>query len=138
MRNATASVVVDAPRDEVFAYLADIRNTPEWATEFIQEFQVIDDRRARAVTEVGEMVYNQQSYPETGVIDISVGPTQEALALFPARVVDLPGGQCAFLFTLFQSPNQTDEVFDAGFASLQRELENVKHHFETRAIQGEA
>ena len=49
MRNATASVVVDAPRDEVFAYLADIRNTPEWATEFIQDFQVIDDRRANAV-----------------------------------------------------------------------------------------
>ncbi len=135
MRNATASVVVDAPRDEVFAYLADIRNTPEWATEFIQEFQVIDDRRARAVTEVGEMVYNQQSYPETGVIDISVGPTQEALALFPARVVNLPGGQCAFLFTLFQNPNQPDEVFDAGFTSLERELENVRRHFEARAIQ---
>ncbi len=138
MRNATASVVVDAPKDEVFAYLADIRNTPEWATEFIQDFQVIDDRRAKAVTEMGEMVYHQQSYPETGVIDISVGPTEEALALCPSRVVDLPGGQCAFLFTLFQSPNQTDEVFDVGFASLQREMENVRQHFEARAIQGEA
>ena len=99
---------------------------------------MIDDRRARAVTEVGEMVYNQQSYPETGVIDINVGPTQEALALFPARVVDLPEGRCAFLFTLFQSPNQTDEVFDVGFASLQQEMENVRQRFEARAIQGEA
>ncbi len=138
MRNATASVVVDAPKDEVFAYLADIRNTPEWATEFIQDFQVIDDRRAKAVTEMGEMVYHQQSYPETGVIDISVGPTEEALALCPSRVVDLPRGQCAFLFTLFQSPNQPDQAFDAGFISLQRELENVKQHFEARAIQEEA
>lgn len=138
MRNATASVVVDAPRDEVFAYLADIRNTPEWATEFIQDFQVIDDRRANAVTEVGKMVYHQQSYPETGVIDIRVGPTEETLSLFPARVVNLPGGQCAFLFTLFQSPNQPDQAFDAGFSSLQRELENVRQHFEARAIQEEA
>lgn len=77
------------------------------------------------------MVYHQQSYPETGVIDIRVGPTEETLSLFPAplfpaRVVNLPGGQCAFLFTLFQSPNQPDQAFDAGFSSLQRELEECE------------
>jgi uncharacterized protein YndB with AHSA1/START domain len=32
MRNATVTTVLAAAPDEVFAYLADIENLPEWAT----------------------------------------------------------------------------------------------------------
>ena len=34
MRHHTVTATLAAPRDEVFAYLADIDKLPEWATEF--------------------------------------------------------------------------------------------------------
>ena len=37
MRNATVTAVIDAPREQVFAYLADPEHLPEWATEFARE-----------------------------------------------------------------------------------------------------
>ena len=37
MRNATVTAVLPAPRDEVFDYLADVENLPEWATEFARQ-----------------------------------------------------------------------------------------------------
>jgi uncharacterized membrane protein len=32
------------PRDEVFAYLADIEKLPEWATELARELKLVDGR----------------------------------------------------------------------------------------------
>jgi uncharacterized membrane protein len=39
MRNATVTAVLDAPEREVFDYMADIQNLPEWATEFARELR---------------------------------------------------------------------------------------------------
>ena len=39
-----------------------------------------------------------------GVIDMYAGPTEEELAVFPTRVVGLPGGKVAYSFTMFQVP----------------------------------
>ena len=33
------------------------------------------------------------------------------MALFPTRVVELPGGGTAYTFTMFQSPEMPDELF---------------------------
>jgi hypothetical protein len=57
------------------------------------------------------------------------GPREDELALFPTRVVELPGGRSAYTFTMFQAPGIPDELFDAQHESLLREFENIRRAF---------
>lgn len=128
MRSETVTTVLPAPKSEVFAYLADIENLPRWATEFARELKIVDGRH-KVVNGLGEFLFRIESDPETGVIDMLAGPDDDELALFPTRVVELPGGRSAFTFTMFQGPGMSDELFESQHASLLRELENVEREF---------
>jgi len=44
MRHHTVTATFSAPADETFAYLADLDNLPEWATEFARELKHVDGR----------------------------------------------------------------------------------------------
>jgi hypothetical protein len=125
MRTATVTTVVDAPRARVFDYMSEIEHLPEWATEFARELlRVDDDYKVR--NGLGEFFFTIRADRETGVIDMYAGPTKDAMAVFPTRVVALPDGSTAYSFTMFQSPGMPDELFDAQHASLQRELANLE------------
>jgi hypothetical protein len=63
------------------------------------------------------------------VIDMFSGPSEDELALFPTRVVGLPGGTSAFTFTMFQAPGMPDELFESQYEALLRELENIRAKF---------
>jgi hypothetical protein len=128
MRTATVTTVLDAPKDEVFDYLSDIENLPAWATEFARELRY-EDGKAKVVNGLGEFYFTIEADSETGVIDMYSGPTEDELALFPTRVVGLPGGASAFTFTMFQAPGMSDELFESQYRSLLRELENVRALF---------
>ena len=98
MRNATVTTVLDAPEREVFEYMADIRNLPEWATEFARELRREgNDYKVR--NRLGEFFVAIDADPSTGVIDTYAGPSKEAMAVFPRRTVSLPDGRTAFSFT---------------------------------------
>ena len=43
MRSHTVTTVLPAPKREVFAYMSEIENLPEWATEFARELRRDDD-----------------------------------------------------------------------------------------------
>ena len=131
MNARTAIVVLPAPSEEVFDYLADVRNLPEWANEFARELKVVDGGH-KVVNGLGEFFFEIRADEETGVIDMYAGPSDEELALFPARVVALGQERTAFVFTMFQPPGQPDELFEAQHASLLRELENVERRFSGR------
>jgi hypothetical protein len=124
VRSETETVVVPAPKDRVFAYLADIDNLPRWATEFARELKVVDGKH-KVVNGLGEFYFRIDADEATGVIDMYAGPTEEELGLFPTRVVELPGEASAFTFTMFQAPGMTDELFESQHASLRRELDNL-------------
>jgi hypothetical protein len=124
----TVTATFRAPRDEVFNYLADVERLPEWATEFARELKVVDGRH-KVVNGLGELFFEIRSDPESGVIDMLAGPEQDELALFPTRVVDLPGGGSAFTFTMLRQPGMPDELFDSQYASLLREFENLERRF---------
>src|SRR3954454_10122254 len=110
MTNHTATAVLDAPREEVFEYLSQIDNLPRWATEFARELRY-EDGKAKVVNGLGEFWFSIDADRDTGVIDMYAGPSESELALFPARVVALPGGRSAFTFTMFQAPEMPDELF---------------------------
>ena len=112
----------------MFAYLADIENLPEWATEFARELRR-DGDDYKVVNGLGEFYFAIEADPATGVIDMYAGPTQDELAVFPTRVVALPDGRTAYTFTMFQAPGMPDELFDTQHASLQREFAKIERQF---------
>jgi hypothetical protein len=128
MRSKTVTAVLAASQSEVFAYLADIENLPKWATEFARELKR-ENGAYKVVNNLGEFHFEIRADERTGVIDMLTGPTTDQLALFPTRTVELPGGQTAYTFTMFQSPGMPDELFDSQYESLRREFENIKAAF---------
>ena len=128
MRNETLTTVLPAPSDEVFAYLANVENLPEWATEFARRL-IRDGDDYKVVNGLGEFFFDIRADADTGVIDMYAGPTKEEMALFPTRVVGLPGGQTAYSFTMFQAPGMPDELFESQHASLRREFAHIARRF---------
>ena len=128
MESRTVTAVLDAPKDEVFAYLAEIENLPRWATEFARELKH-EDGRTKVVNGLGEFFFELDADPETGVIDMYAGPTEDELALFPTRVVGLTGARSAYTFTMFQAPAMPDELFASQHEALLREFDNIRREF---------
>jgi hypothetical protein len=128
MTSRTVTAVLPAPKEEVFAYLAEIENLPRWATEFARELKVVEGRY-KVVNGLGEFFFRLQADERTGIIDMLAGPSENELALFPTRVVELPGGRSAFTFTMFQWPDMSDELFESQYASLLREFDNIQREF---------
>ncbi|MDF2754026.1 MAG: hypothetical protein K0S82_2409 [Gaiellaceae bacterium] len=128
MQARTVTAVLDAPREQVFRYLADVKNLPDWATEFARELK-FEDGKAKVINGLGEFYFSIESDPGTGVIDMYAGPTEEELAVFPTRVVELPGGKVAYSFTMFQGPEMPDELFESQYEALLREFDNIRDRF---------
>jgi hypothetical protein len=128
MRNATVTTVLAAPRDEVFEYMSNVENLPAWATEFARELRREGDDY-KVVNGLGELYFEIEANPVTGVIDMLAGPTKDQMAVFPTRAVSLPDGRTAYSFTMFQGPDMPDELFEAQHRSLQREFANIEKRF---------
>jgi hypothetical protein len=128
MEARTVTAVLNAPREEVFRYLADVANLPDWATEFARELR-FEDGKAKVVNGLGEFYFSIEADPDTGVIDMYAGPTEEELAVFPTRVVGLTGGKVAYSFTMFQGPEMPDELFESQYEALLREFDNIRDRF---------
>ena len=125
MNARTVTAILPASKERAFAYLSNVENLPRWATEFARELKVVDGRH-KVVNGLGEFFFEIQADEATGVIDMHAGPSEAQMALFPSRVVALPGGGSAYTFTMFQAPEQPDEQFEGQYASLVRELENIR------------
>ncbi len=125
MRDHTVTTILEAPRDRVYGFLSKIENLPRWATEFARELKY-EDGKAKVVNGLGEFYFSIDADPSTGVIDMYAGPTEDALSLFPTRVVELPDGRSAYSFTMFQTPGMPDDLFEAQYQSLLREFDNIR------------
>jgi hypothetical protein len=125
MRSETVTTILPASRERVFAYLSDIRNLPEWATEFARELREVDGEY-RVVNNLGEFVFEIRADERTGVIDMYAGPSRDQMAVFPTRAVVLADGRTSYSFTMFQAPGMPDELFESQHASLKREFENIE------------
>ena len=128
MRSKTVTTVLPAPKREVFEYMAEIENLPEWATEFARELRR-DEHGYTVVNNLGEFRFEIRADAETGVIDMLAGPTAEQMAVFPTRAVELPDGRTAYSFTMFQGPDMPDAVFEGQYESLKREFANIEARF---------
>jgi hypothetical protein len=128
MEPRTITAILDAPKEHVYDYLSKIENLPEWATEFARELKY-EGEKAKVVNGLGEFYFAINGDPETGVIDMYAGPTEDQLALFPTRVVTLPNGTSAYSFTMFHAPGMPDELFESQYRSLLLEFDNIRRKF---------
>ena len=128
MRSHTVTTVLPAPKREVFGYMSEIENLPEWATEFARELRRAEDGYT-VVNNLGEFRFEIRADEETGVIDMLAGPTADEMAVFPTRVVELADGRTAYSFTMFQGPGMPDELFEGQYESLKREFANIEARF---------
>jgi hypothetical protein len=128
MRSQTVTTVLSASKEEVFGYLADIENLPEWATEFARELRH-DDAGYTVVNNLGEFRFEIRADEKTGVIDMLAGPAADHMAVFPTRAVELSDGRTAYSFTMFQGPEMPDELFEGQYESLKREFTNIEARF---------
>ncbi len=125
MRHRTVTAVLDTPKEQAFDYLSRIGNLPAWASEFARELRW-EEGRAKVVNRLGEFFFDIEADATTGVIDMYAGPSDDAMALFPTRVVGLGDGRSAYTFTMFQNPGMPDELFESQYESLVREFENIR------------
>jgi hypothetical protein len=132
MINRTVTAVLEAPRNDVFAFLSDIGNLPLWATDFARELKY-EDGKAKVVNGLGEFYFKLDADPVTGVIDMYTGASEDGMALFPTRVVALGPTKTAYSFTMFKAPEMPDELFESQYQSLQREFDNIRARFATDA-----
>jgi hypothetical protein len=128
MTSRTVTIVLEAPKEEVFDYLSKIENLPAWASEFARELKY-ENGKAKVVNGLGEFYFTIEADQKTGVIDMYAGPTEDELGLFPTRVVALPDDTSAFSFTMFQAPGMPDELFESQYQSLLREFDNIRSEF---------
>ena len=128
MVSRTVTAVLDAPSHRVFEFLSAVDNLPTWATDFARTLKY-EHGKAKVVNGLGEFYVAIDADPDTGVIDMFAGPTEDAMAPFPSRVVALGPGRCAYTFTMFKAPGMDDALFESQYRSLQREFENIRARF---------
>jgi len=124
MKSHTIAITLPVPKENLFGYLSDITNLPEWATEFCVELKYVDGRH-KVVTPGGEIFFAIESDRATGVIDFKTSPDGENFSLLPSRVVGLPDGDSAYIATHFQQPTIPDDIYATECASLEREMEGI-------------
>ena len=129
MNTITHTATFNAPKEKVFAYLANVENLPEWATGFCKGLRRDGDDYV-VTTPGGEVFFNIDSEPATGVLDMTAGPAKDQTVTWPARVAALPDGSTLFTFTVLQTPDLSDEMFAAQSELLKGELENIRHAVE--------
>ena len=128
MINRTVTAVLDAPREDVFAFLSNVDNLPLWATDFARELKY-EDGQAKIVNGLGEFYFTIDADSATGIIDMRAGPSENEMALFPTRVVALGPTRSAYSFTMFKAPGMPDALFESQYQSLQREFDNIRARF---------
>jgi hypothetical protein len=124
MRSNTQTVTIATAGDAVFAFVADPENLPRWAIGFARGIRRDGDQWLVA-TGQGEVPIRFGVDQAAGVIDFHLEPAPGVAAAAYSRV--LPAGDGAdYVFTQFQSPGMSDEVFDAQVAALGHELVTLK------------
>lgn len=88
MNLRSVSVIVSAPRDAVFNFLADIENLPRWAPSLCERLYLARGRWM-ALSPQGELHVDLEANNGTGVIDVRAGATTDRMPLLPIRVLPL-------------------------------------------------
>ena len=131
MRADTATVTINAPKEEVFALVAAPRELPRWAIAFAKSISETDDGRWTVELASGaRLPIRYVTDPGLGVVDFHMEPEPGTDLVAHARVL-ANGESSEVVFTQFQG-DAPDEVFEAQVVALRHELTVLKALAEAR------
>ena len=135
-QTCTLAVSIDAPFDAVVADLADPSAHPRWAREFFAGDAVPGDEPGEVRVQVpmmgGLVRMRVDAVRELGVLDLYLAPEGAPYGpAVPIRVLH-NGDGADVLFTLSRAPGMPQEAWEAGTASMARELDALKDRLEPR------
>jgi hypothetical protein len=130
MRTHTTSIPIAAPATDAFAYLADAETLPVWAIGFAKAIERDGEGWAVTLASGDRMPLRVDADPATGVVDFVSLPAPGIEIPAHTRVVP-HGAGTLYIFSMHQTPDLPDEVFDAQVAELARELTVLKAHLES-------
>jgi hypothetical protein len=130
MRAITTSTQIDARPQDVFAFLADGEKLPVWAIGFAKAIEPDGEQWIATLASGDRMPLRIDADEELGVVDFVSLPTPGVEAPGFTRVVP-HGDGAVYTFTMLQTPDVPDEIFDAQAAELERELTVLKAHLES-------
>jgi hypothetical protein len=119
----TVAVTVRRPPQVVYAYAADPRVMPDWS--FIESVEPIEDGWVATVPGGARSILRFTPPNELGVLDHDVEVGKGVVVHVPMRVV--PNGDGSeVLFTVFRSPEMSDDEFAADVAIVEADLATLR------------
>src|SRR5688572_28502550 len=120
MRAATKTISIDADPRKVLRLVGDPRNLPRWAVGFAKTIRQ-EDGRWIVETGGGELGVRIVSDEGTGIVDFWMSPAPGVEALAASRVIPRGRGT-EYVFTQFQGPGMSDDLFSKHVNALEHEL----------------
>lgn len=130
MRSDTQTVTIDAPLDDVFAFISELENLPKWATGFCRSIRREGDRWT-ATTSQGEVAVEVVSDAKLGVVDFHISPAPDVRIVAASRVIPNDRGS-EYIFTQLQQPGMSDAIFEQQRHALDEELVLLKQILEAK------
>lgn len=133
-KSRTISVQIDRAPKEVYDFVSDPQNLPEWAKAFCKS---IRKSNSDWIMETPQGPMNIRFVPRNtlGVLDHYVMMASGTEVYVPMRVVPNGSGS-EILFTIFRLPGMTDKEFSEDAALVEKDLEGLKNVLE-RDVQGD-
>lgn len=125
MRSDTQSITISSSPLDVLSFVAEPENLPRWAIGFAKAVEPGDDGEWIVDSSAGEIQLRIETDPGQGTVDYVMKPAADAEAVAYSRVVP-NGGGAEYIFTQFQSPGMTDEIFEGQVDALHHELTTLK------------
>jgi len=128
MQAHTNTIYITTTRQAAVDFLRDPANLPRWAVGFAKSVRQQDGQWFVA-TGAGEVGVRIKVEPALGVVDFYMSPAPGIEALAASRVI-ANGAGVAYVFTQFQAPDMSDEIFTKNIKALAHELTVLKAQLE--------
>lgn len=122
------SIGIERPVDEVYAYVSDPSNLPEWASGLSSGISLIDGRWV-ADSPMGQVEVEFAPPNDFGIADHTVTLPNSEVFSNPMRVIENDGGS-EVVFTLLRMPGVTPTDFDRDAATVAADLRALKRRLE--------
>ena len=130
MRTHTTSIEIGTSAANAFAFVADGSKLPLWAIGFAKAIERDGERWQVTLASGDRLPLRIDTDPATGVVDYVMLPAPDVEVPAHTRVMPHADGTL-YAFSMHQTPDIPDDVFDAQVAELERELTVLKAHLET-------
>ena len=123
------AISINRKPEEVYLFVFDIHNMPKWASSFCHAVIKWDGEQGTIQTPQGPLGLRLAAKNNLGVLDHYIQPQGGKEIYVPLRVV-ANGEGSEVLFTLFRTPDMTDERFAADGRMVEQDLKTLKRLME--------